>query len=104
MPLLQVRNFPDDLYEQLALLAHEESRSITQETVSLLKLAIGTIIPKSKTRNSAYTQEPFVSEDEIIARNKERRRRALEATAALNLHLPEGAKTPEEMIREDRDR
>ena len=37
MPLLQVRNFPKDLYELLAETARSENRSIAQETVYLIK-------------------------------------------------------------------
>lgn len=39
MPLLQVRDMPEDLYEKLSQIAEQENRSITQETIVLLKKA-----------------------------------------------------------------
>ncbi len=40
MPLLQVRDMPEDLYEKLSQIAEQENRSITQETIVLLKKAL----------------------------------------------------------------
>jgi len=37
MPTLQVRDLPDDVYIGLTLLAKEENRSVTQQTIVLLK-------------------------------------------------------------------
>jgi plasmid stability protein len=37
MPLLQVRNFPEDIYEKIKLEAKRENRTITQQTVVLIK-------------------------------------------------------------------
>lgn len=39
MPLLQVQDMPEDLYEKLSQIAEQENRSITQETIVLLKKA-----------------------------------------------------------------
>ena len=39
MPLLQVRDMPEDLYEKLADTAEQDNRSIAQETVGMLKKA-----------------------------------------------------------------
>jgi len=41
MALLQVRGFPDDVYNDLALVAKREHRSVAQQTVVLLKSALG---------------------------------------------------------------
>lgn len=41
MPLLQVRDMPEDLYKKLAEMAEEDNRSIAQETIALLKKALG---------------------------------------------------------------
>ncbi len=81
MSLLQVRDCPDDLYENLAGYARQENRSISQQTVYILKTVLGTSDAQKAKRNSA-----------------------LEAMAKNPIHLPESAKTPEELIREDRDR
>ncbi|AEJ18444.1 hypothetical protein [Gracilinema caldarium] len=40
MPLLQVRDFPEDLYKTLAEIAEQDNRSIAQETIVLLKKAL----------------------------------------------------------------
>lgn len=40
MPLLQVRDVPEDLYERLSQIAEQDNRSITQETIILLKKAL----------------------------------------------------------------
>lgn len=40
MSLLQVRDIPEDLYENLAKVAKKENRSIAQETVVLLRKAL----------------------------------------------------------------
>lgn len=40
MPLLQVRDMPEDLYKKLAEIAEEDNRSIAQETIALLKKAL----------------------------------------------------------------
>lgn len=37
MPALQVKDFPDDLYEELRQCAEEECRSISQQTLYILK-------------------------------------------------------------------
>jgi len=41
MPLLQVRDVPEELYQKLAQVAESEHRSIAQETIVLLKKALG---------------------------------------------------------------
>lgn len=40
MPLLQVRDMPEDLYERLSQIAEQDNRSITQETIVLLRKAL----------------------------------------------------------------
>jgi hypothetical protein len=40
MPLLQVRDFPDDVYEEIAFEAHRQNRTIAQQTVILIKKAL----------------------------------------------------------------
>ena len=40
MALLQVRDVPDDLYERLSRVAEEDNRSISQQTIVLLKKAL----------------------------------------------------------------
>ena len=37
MALLQVRNFPDEMYETIAVMAKNERRSIAQQTVLIIE-------------------------------------------------------------------
>jgi len=81
MPLLQVKDFPEDIYEEITFEAHRQNRTIAQQTVFLIKKGLG---------------------EEIS--NKERRRLAIENTFARN--VPQRAKSINHVkyIREDRDR
>jgi len=80
MPTLQVRDLPEDVYLQLNYLAKKEHRSLSQETIVILKEGISSKLG-----------------------NKERRRKLLEETNLLDIDanmFPD----PVAMIREDRDR
>ena len=81
MPLLQVRDFPEDIYEEIAFKAKLENRTIAQQTIVLIQKGL---------------------EREIS--NMERRRLALERTKEMD--IPESAKEIDfvKWIREDRDR
>ena len=41
MATLNIKNFPDDIYERLQMLAKRDHRSVTQEVVHLLEQATG---------------------------------------------------------------
>jgi antitoxin FitA len=80
MPILQVRDLPDEVYAQLSYLADKEHRSLSQETIAVLK-------------------------EGIVAKlgNRERRKKLLEEENVLGLdgrELPD----PAALIREDRER
>jgi len=81
MALLQIRNYPDDKYEEIARLAKEQRRSIAQQAVLL--------IDKGFVENGTA---------------RERRMKALERTMARP--TPEWMQGIDfaAMIREDRDR
>ena len=81
MPLLQVRDFPNDVYEQIKLKAKQEHRTIAQQAIVLIKNGLG---------------------DEASA--KERRLKALESSR--NRNVPGEAKNFDvvKSIREDRNR
>jgi antitoxin FitA len=80
MPILQVRNLPEDVYAQLIYLAGKEHRSLAQETIVLLREGIESKIG-----------------------NKERRMKVLEKIKELQI---DGSQLPDPvvLIREDRDR
>ena len=81
MPLLQVRNFPADIYEEIIFEAKQQNRTIAQQTIVLIKKGLG---------------------EEVS--NKERRRRLLEEIRKNN--VPEEVKAIDvvKWIREDRNR
>ena len=81
MPLLQVRDFPEDIYEEISFEAKRQNRTIAQQTIVLIKKGLG---------------------EEIS--DRERRRRLLEEVS--NWHVPEAAKAVDcvKWIREDRAR
>ena len=80
MALLQVRNFPDDKYEEISKLAKKERRTIAQQTILL--------IDKGLAGGNGIS----------------RRQRAIERT--LSRPVPEWMKGVDfaALIREDRDR
>ncbi len=80
MPSLQVRELPDEIYQQLNYLAARDHRSLAQETIVLLKESI-----------------------EARMSNQLRRKQLLENYKGLDLdtgHFPD----PVQLIREDRER
>jgi antitoxin FitA len=50
MPILQVRELPDDIYAQLSYLAGKERRSLSQETIVLLKEGIASKLGERSKR------------------------------------------------------
>lgn len=81
MPLLQVRDIPNDLYEKLSRVAEEDNRSIAQETVVLLKKALD------------------YSEERIL-----RRKRILDEIQKYKIKNVDMFPDPVKLIREDRER
>ncbi|MDR1748772.1 MAG: hypothetical protein LBR47_06915 [Spirochaetaceae bacterium] len=81
MPLLQVRDFPDDVYDEIIFEARRQNRTIAQQTIILIKKGLGAEVS-----------------------NKERRRVAVERSFARN--VPQNAKSVDyiQFIREDRER
>ncbi|MDQ3784718.1 MAG: hypothetical protein M3360_07570 [Actinomycetota bacterium] len=78
MTSLQVRNIPDDLYEALRASADREGRSLSGQTVAILKRALA---------------------DSLVDRARVARRVAARRKAAGVM-----TRRAEEMVREDRDR
>jgi hypothetical protein len=81
MPLLQVRDFPADIYEEISFEAKRENRTIAQQTIVLIKKGLG---------------------EEISLKEK----RQLLIEEIMNRDVPEAAKAIDnvKLIREDRDR
>jgi hypothetical protein len=81
MPLLQVRDCPEDIYTKIAIVAKQQKRTIAQQIVVLLEKSLG--------------------QDQS---NQERRKQLLDKIKARN--IPDAVKEIDEvaLIREDRDR
>jgi Fe-S cluster biosynthesis and repair protein YggX len=50
MPLLQVRDFPSDIYEQLSFEAHRRNRTIAQQTIVIIKKGLGETMSNKERR------------------------------------------------------
>lgn len=78
MPALQVRDFPDDLYAELKRCAAEEDRSISQQTVHILREYLKAykrlagrsdwmVIPKTEVQTSVLGgRRSFLSKKRIL--------------------------------------
>ncbi|GHT78257.1 hypothetical protein FACS1894104_1210 [Actinomycetota bacterium] len=84
MPLLQVRDFPDDLYQVLKDTAKRDNRSVAQETIVLLRGELGVMQSSNqKIKNAiAYIKEYQHEHPQLFS----------------------GYLDSEQLIREDRDR
>jgi len=81
MPLLQVRDFPGDIYEEIKIEAKQQNRTIAQQTIVLIKKGLG---------------------EEIS--NRERRQRLLRETKERNISIEAKKEDAVKLIREDRAR
>ena len=81
MPLLQVRDFPSELYETISRVAQAENRSVPQQTIVLLKTALS-----------------------ITGERKTRRKAVLSEINDLNIKNTNSFPDPAQFTREDRDR
>ncbi|MCL2294661.1 MAG: hypothetical protein FWC36_07335 [Spirochaetes bacterium] len=81
MSLLQVRDFPQDIYDQIAYEAKRQNRTIAQQTIVLVKKGLGEEISDQESKRL------------LLKKVRER-------------HIPEHVKEIDfvKLIREDRDR
>ena len=95
MVSLQVRDFPEDLYEELKVVAKKEHRSIAQQTI----VAVQYYLLNKDERGSLEAVEKVRSIAE-----QERWSKALKRIDNLpRVDVPDGFPTIVELIREDRD-
>ncbi len=78
MPILQIRDLPDDVYQGIAAAARAEHRSLAQQAVAELRRALG------------------LGDSERVAR-------MVEPLQSSGRRLPAQAPHPEALLREDRD-
>ena len=81
MALLQVRGFPDDVYDSLSTLARKEQRSVSQQTIVLIRTALGEQEQRKKQRQALL--EGLLEEPPVLTGD-----------------YP----SPADLVREDRDR
>jgi plasmid stability protein len=52
MPLLQVRDCPEDIYHKLSITAHKQHRTIAQQTIEILEKSLGQEQPNIERRKA----------------------------------------------------
>jgi hypothetical protein len=101
MPALQVRDFPEELYERLKEKARLEHRSIAQQTIVAVQEHLDR--PASSPDTKSYPLFFRDSEEEKQARIKRRQEAFARLDALPKITFPEGYPTSEEIVREMRD-
>ncbi len=102
MPALQVRDFPQGLYDKLKLEAETEHRSLSQQTVHIIEKHFNRI-PNS-SQDGAPARFRLVDDEverEAIAERRKRIFKEIESLPKIN--IPDDFPSPVEMIREDRE-
>jgi len=81
MPLLQVRDCPEDLYKKISLYAKKQNRTIAQQVVSLLQKALRMEQPNRERREALLeriqnrnVKDEARSVDEVALLREERER------------------------------
>ena len=105
MPALQVRDFPEDLYEKLKVLAAREHRSVAQQTIVAVEAMVsgeGFGAPAESERRYHAPYLDFDTEAKRAARIK-KRQELFERSKAFRLILPPDAPSPAEVVRQGRE-
>lgn len=97
MPALQVREFPDDLYEELRVFAARHHRSMAQQTVASVEAAIR----QERAESYASRLVPFELPSQREARLA-KRRMILERASRRKAERAEGIPSPLTMLEEAR--
>ena len=90
MPALQVRDFPEDLYEKLKMLAAREHRSVAQQTIVAVEAMVSgeTKAAESDTCHHQALYLDFDTEAKRAARIK-KRQELFESTKVLTKRNPQ---------------
>ncbi len=116
MPALQVKDFPSDLYEELRECAARQDRSISQQTVHVLREYLrayrqgggsaGWVVRPAVEQSGAPAHQKSRAE-ETPEERAERRRKVFERIHAMpKIEIPDDFPEPAEIVRqmrEDRD-
>ena len=102
MPALQVRDFPEDLYEKLKEVAAREHRSVAQQTIVAVEAMVSGEYARAEEepRRSLYLD--FDTEAKRAARIK-KRQELIESARAHPLVLSSDAPSPVDVVREVRE-
>jgi len=100
MPALQIRDMPEDVYQDLAALAKKEHRSINQQALFMLRENLYPQLGSHRQDVVQHYTDNQVSAAQYKARIGELRRKY---DSKPKLSWPKDLPTPTEMIREDRD-
>lgn len=99
MPALQVREFPEDLYEELRVYAAEHHRSMAQQTIAAVEQVVR---GREGVPSGAGRAMPFVSAPEREARMA-KRRGVFERAAARRAERKTVLPSPVDMLGHARD-
>ncbi len=116
MPALQVRDFPQDLYERLKKYAASQHRSLSQQTI----VAVQEMLERNDAKESGtlpFASNMFAStlfpervlyapknaNDQEVAERSERRRKALETMDRIKPKRSTTTKEIVDLVREGRD-
>ena len=100
MPALQIRDVPEDVYQDLVALAKKEHRSINQQALFMLREKLYPQLYLHRQDVMQSYSDNQVSETQYKARIGELRRKY---SSRPQRSWPKDVPTPTEMIREDRD-
>lgn len=98
MPALQVRDFPDDLYEELRVFSALHHRSMAQQTIA----AVEAVIREESPRANPLRVIPFESPAEREGRLA-KRREILERAGRRRARFVKGTPSPLSMLSEARN-
>jgi len=102
MGYLQVRDFPEDLHEELRLLAKKEHRSVSQQTVIAIKEHVARAADRARDNQIFFSDQPWRDDGSFDYGAK--RRRIFERIAAMPpIEFPEGFPDIVEIIQEGRE-
>lgn len=109
MPALQVKDFPDDLYEELREYATKECRSVSQQTIYSIREFLRMQKAYQAVKNAIWAA-PYVTDLLSEEEDRERRKRAKRRQAVLErihergpVDIPEDFPDAAEIIREMRE-
>lgn len=104
MPAVQVRDMPQELYDGLVERAKRDHRSISQEVTALIEehLAEPPVIPARYS--DGIISEFYDTEEARQARAKRLEEVYRRIDSRPHYPVPDDFPTPEELVREDRDR